>query len=853
MYELAAHGQPMALVQRPKLTLAPQNKATPIVDGNLTEAAWKNAVMTVGFTQKSPLEGEPSAYQTVLRIVYDDEALIFGFECHQPRDTVIARPTRRDREVEGDWVAVSLDSREDGASAFEFKVSAASVQIDGLRFNDTEYDPDWDDFTWEGNARKTDFGWSAELRIPLHALRFTRKPRSTWGFQARRYISRQQETQEWALISRQLAGEVSRYGRLVIDEPLRARRRVFARLTTSLVTDWFDLPEPGVPTWPALRVLGNAGLDLLVRLTENQTLSATLFPDFGQVEADQIEPNLVTRYEISYPEKRPFFSEGTDIFATPMRLFYSRRIGAVPLPPMWDANTTEMLTGYLGPSSIYGALKYLGTLGEHVSVGVLSSLVAPNEVEVAPHSEVPPGINQTPSSRWLPARLLAPMTLYGIERIKLTITKGAFIGLTATQTNRFETTSKYPLVAGALACPSGERANPAGRCTNDSYALALDGGWRKGDYSLSVQGVGTASSGGPSRWLADGTRIAAGDLGAGGYVNFAREGGEHWRWQLIANFASDKLDYNDLGYMVRQNYFEVSSRLEYRTLKPWWRTLETRSRVEYSSRVNLSGINLGQSILLNTWWRLRNFWRLAAEVRYQSAYFDDYEIFRGPALWRPQRLGGNVYVITDPTRRISVAYYLEAQLVGEQGGFVQSDATLAIRPLSWLDMELIPRIVYAFGEVRYIESETTALAQIDSRLLGSLRTQNFDVTGRMTLTFTKRLTLQLYAQLFLNARHYDQYLMEVRPKTSGHRLSLDELSALGRPSLARDSGMGLLNLSAVLRWEYRLGSTIYLVYARTHQSEIDGAGAPVDELSLRPFRQGPAHDSFLAKLSLALE
>src|SRR5262249_39304020 len=144
----------------------------PRIDGKLDDAAWTHAASSDAFTQKRPDEGKPPSERTTIRVLYDDDAVYVGIDCEQLRSRRVARLTRRDREIETDWVSVAFDTRGEGKSAFEFSVTAAGSLLDGIHYNDTEFSRDWDE-NWEGRVATTARGWSAEIRIPLRILRFS--------------------------------------------------------------------------------------------------------------------------------------------------------------------------------------------------------------------------------------------------------------------------------------------------------------------------------------------------------------------------------------------------------------------------------------------------------------------------------------------------------------------------------------------------------------------------------------------------------------------------------------------------------------------------------------------------------
>jgi len=166
----AAAADSSAAERRPHLRATHVDRP-PLLDGVVGAEEWSAVPATDAFTQKFPAEGHPPTEKTLLRVGYDQQALYVAIECEQRLAPVEARLTRRDRQVEADWVAVILDTRRDGRSAFVFNVNAAGVLTDLLRFDDTDISAEWDD-NWEARTARTESGWSAELRIPLRILRF---------------------------------------------------------------------------------------------------------------------------------------------------------------------------------------------------------------------------------------------------------------------------------------------------------------------------------------------------------------------------------------------------------------------------------------------------------------------------------------------------------------------------------------------------------------------------------------------------------------------------------------------------------------------------------------------------------
>ena len=817
----------------------------PTIDGRLDDPAWQDAPAAESFTQKFPDEGHAPSEHTRVRVLYDDDALYIGFECEQQSVPVVARLTRRDRQVEADNVSIAIDTRRDGSSAFSFSVNAAGVLGDSILFNDTDSSPDWDE-NWDARTARTPRGWSAEFRIPLRILRFARLPVQDWGFQARRYISARQETDEWSFIPRTEAGEVSRYGRLDNLVGLPSRRalelRPFVLGRVRIRDAVSDMIASGTDA------TGSAGLDLKWHVTANLTLDAAVNPDFAQVEADQLILNLTT-FETYYPEKRPFFLEGIDTFATPMQVLYTRRIGRASPVPALRTDRVETLVDVPDPATIYSAAKLVGQLGGRFTIGALSALVARNDVQ----AQLMDGSRVT--------RIADPMTSFNVLRLRREVGENAYVGLVATAANRIEPLGEYAIVTGDPTmptyqlCPGGDQTPLAQRCFHDAYVGGLDGRWRSpsGDYVVSAQGVTSVMDHGPTRLIADGTTIGSGDVGAGGLVYAAKEGGRHWVWDAEVEAYNRKLDYNDVGYMQRANLLHTALDIEYRNLLPWRSTLERHLRVELYDRENVDLLNLARGYQINGSIKFANFWTLWSELHYRAPHFDDREVGDGTALERDGLIGWELSVRSDSRRRVSFDWSSQTQVLFD--GFNESaQAGVTFRLHPQLDLDVLPELNYTFGEPRSLGLSATP----GQYLFGKLDAREVGITARATFTFTPRLTLQTYAQLFLVSEHYSEFSQFQAPPGAHPAIRLDQLQPYTMPvGFNPDTEQAAVNLNVVLRWEYMLGSTLFAVYTLSEVPTLllagqDGAppNAPaMPSLDLGAIRRVPQNHAFVLKLS----
>lgn len=786
----------------------------PTVDGRLDEAEWNKAPASSAFTQKFPAESAPPTEATAVRVLYDDRDLYIGVTCEQRAAPVVGRLARRDRAVESDRVEIDLDSRHDRVSAFHFEVNAAGVLVDGVRYDDTELSLEWDE-NWTARTARSGTGWSAEIRIPLRVLRFDPAGQD-WGLQVRRYVSLRREIDEWAFIPRSEAGEVSRYGTV----------GPFARLPTGgglelrpfAVISGSRHGEDG----GSLDATGSVGLDAKWHITQDLTLDAAVLPDFGQVEADQVVLNLES-YELFLPEKRPFFLEGVGPFSTPVTVLYTRRIGAAPDEPALPDG--ESALGAPTPAPIYGAAKLVGRLGQRTTVGALSAVVGETRVD----TETATGAAAE--------RTASPLTTFHVARVQQAMGANADVGLIGAATLRSESAADYPMLGEGILCPGGAVVAAGDRCTHDAAVAGADGRWRSASGAYLVQGQVLASAirGGPPRQLPDGTTLCDGDVSPGASLLLAKQAGTI-RGELEYEGYGRRVDLDDLGYLQRQNLHSFWSVAELYAAEPTSWAHDGRARLEVYRRENLDGLHLASGYQINSSATFRNFWGSFVELHLRPAHYDDREVGDGTALERAGLIGLELEVESDPRRIGTGAAALTLQKLAN-GDRVEGATSFAVHPTPQLDLEISPEVGFTRGEPRFVGP-----ADDGSPTFGEQQALSLGAILRAAFAFTPELTLQAYGQLFTARVSYDRFYQAA----IGDRVvDLDDLAPTTAP--AEDPGFraAAFNASGVLRWEYRLGSTLFLVYSRAQAADRAGGGALDTASALR----APATDVILLKLS----
>jgi Domain of unknown function (DUF5916) len=302
------------------------------VDGALDEDAWAQATRLTGFWQYQPVDGRPAEEQTEVLVWYAPDAIWFGIIARDKVPGAIrATVADRDNLDNDDHVVIDIDTFHDRRRAFTFAVNPLGAQSDGVRSEgagqvsslvpgSTDLNPD---FTWESKGRLTPEGYQVEIRIPFKSLRYPAGESQSWGLNVTRVVQRTGYTDTWTDARRANASFLGQEGAISglhdLKRGVAVEAQPFVTATANgsrdALTDSFDRES----------VEPDAGLNLRLGFT-SYALDATINPDFSQVESDAGQVTINERFALFYPEKRPFFLEGIELFGTPQTLVYTRRI-----------------------------------------------------------------------------------------------------------------------------------------------------------------------------------------------------------------------------------------------------------------------------------------------------------------------------------------------------------------------------------------------------------------------------------------------------------------------------------------------------------------------------------------------
>jgi hypothetical protein len=801
----------------------PAGARAPEVDGRHDDPAWQDAQWTGGFRQKDPNEGAPAQTATEVAFAYDDEALYIAARMTSlGPDDIEAMVSRRDNSGRSERIVFSFDSYNDRRTAYSFGITASGVRFDYYHGTDNEYNRDYSwDPVWDAAVQTDSAGWTAEVRIPFSQLRFNPTDAQVWGLNMNRYIPSRNEDDYWVLVPKNETGWSSRMAPLTGIRGVRPSRRIELTpyaATSSRITGDGDV---GNPFDNGSNIDVRAGGDFKMGLGPNLTLDATVNPDFGQVEADPAEVNL-SAVETAFGERRPFFTEGSQLLqGNGPSYFYSRRIGAAPRgSPGGEYDFVDRPQA----STILGAAKITGRLPSGLSVGGLAALTAR---EYASTFRVDDGVRDRTQ--------IAPATGYGVLRLQQEFGRSAStVGLSATGLRR-DVAAASPL---------------ASLLVRDAYAGGVDWTLRfgSGDYVLggsaglshvagdaaAVSRVQQSSAHYLQRPDQDHVTFDPARTSLTGYMAalfFEKNSGRHWLYSAQVSAESPTFEINDVGRIGTADDIDASVSLRYRENVPTGLFQNYQLAMFGNTGWNFGGIRQYQGLDFEANATFRNFWNGRAGVELFPGQLRD-DLTRGGPLMRESDQWVGSIGLQSP---FSSVVQLEADAVHARRDFdgwaTRISAGVGLRPNGRWQFELAPSLEWAEDARQYVATASGGSeATYGGRyVFGRIERRTIAAQIRFSYAFTPDLTLELYGEPFAASGEYtelgelaaartnelrrygtdgttitpvDDFTYEVTDAANGQTFEIP------RP----DFRVLSFRSNAVLRWEWRPGSTFFLVW-----------------------------------------
>ncbi len=805
----------------------------PVIDGRDDDPVWREAPAITEFQEWRPTEGGPPKLPTEAKIAYDAGNLYVLVSCFDPHpDSIITVLARRDYFTPSDMVWLFLDSYHDRRTGYEFGVNPSGVKLDAQIYNDGNEDFAWD-AVWDVATRRDSLGWTAEFRIPLSQLRYGRQRQHTFGLTIDRDLYRYSQRVSWPLFRQSKAGFVSQFGDVPGFDDLEAPRRLEAApyLVTKNVSEF-------TPTGLGRTQDLALGGDVKYRVASNLTLDATLNPDFGQVEADPAVLNL-SAFETFFREQRPFFVAGRGLFQFDVNcsdvncngegLVYSRRIGRAPeLAGTYNDNISAAFT------RILGAGKLTGRLPGGLTIGALDAV--------------------TQHVTGVGGQTIEPTTNYGVVRLRQDLRGGeTSIGGIVTAVNRDNDAFTSPFLrrSAYVGATDFRHRFPGGKWEiNGSLDLSHVSGSAQAIDSTQRDAVHYYQR--PDAGLGvDGTRTSL--SGDAEELQFSKVSG-NVIGQTSYQRRSPGFEINDLGYLQRADQQSWSTWVGFFDRKRRALTQRFQWNFNWWQYWTTAGLPEERAFNTNTHTTFNNTWSFHTGFTLgQLGETYCYSCARGgPAVRQDPYLAPWAGVIGDDRKAI-VPYFWVNYWRGD-GGRSRSlnlSPELDFKVASRVTASIAPNYTRTSNAVQPLGpvTDTTIVPHVTRYVFAHLEQKQLGVTMRFTYPFTANATLQVYAQPFVSKGTYSN----VRQLSATTPRAADFASRYPADTVAADNPGGFnykqFRSNVVFRWEYRPGSTLFVVWSQGRQNSTGAEGTQgfrgdlSDLFDLRP------DNSFLVKLS----
>lgn len=796
--------------------------AAPSIDGVLDEHCWQQGVWDGGFKQREPLEAAEPSDQTEIKLLYDNDAIYVAIRSFvkdvENRDKQIGR---RD-SFAGDMVGFALDSYYDRRTAFEFDVTGGGSKMDALIHADG-FDMNWN-AVWDVAVGEEENAWIAEFRIPFSQLRFPKNVNNrVWGLHSWRWHRETNEESNWQIIPRDNSGFVYQFGELRGLDDLQPKRQI--EIMPYLSGSLLDRPkETGNPFRDGLEFDFDGGLDAKIGITSNFIVDLTVNPDFGQVEADPSQLNLST-VETFYEEQRPFFLEGESLFEFNMNgdlLFYSRRIGRRP------QHTPESEDGFVdvpAGTRIQGAAKLTGKTKHGLSVGAL----------YASASEEVGTIFEDGEYR---SEIAEPQTQYLVTRVSQELDEGGTaIGGIVTGTFR-ELAEEDPTLLTEKAITGG---------------LDLSHRWWDRTHYINASVVGSHVTGSEEAveelqrsYLHNYIRPDADHLdfdptrdelkGWGGVVAVGKNNGGHWRYGLELDWRSPGLEINDVGFLDVTDRIRQEGFVRYVENEPgrWFKNYNVMlmQRRHYV----FDGTFVKDEFDLHGSFNVNSNWHISQRFGYDTEAYSTRGLRGGPAMYFPGWWSSQTNISSDGSKDFVwwLGIYADGSTEGKSGIF-------SVWPGFSFKRGGRFRFSYSFGysvgdhDWRWVGSEEYSDGRDTAYVLGRLERDTFQSTIRMDFNFTPEISLTYYGNLYLTSGTYSGYKLVTDPLASElndrfYHFAASETVRMEDSRLQLSNSDGIYTLddpdfnyrsfrsNLVFRWEYKPGSTLYVVWSQDREN-----------------------------------
>ncbi len=729
----------------------------PKIDGKLNELQWLDAEPAKDFIQYDPYNAAKPSQPTVVKIMYDDRAIYVGAMMYDSHPDSIYRELgeRDDDDINADFFTVDILPYNDGLNAFEFKVSASGVEIDvkhAANYRDRNWDP-----IWKSAVEINDSGWVAEIEIPYAAIRFPKTEEQIWGINMWRNIRRHREWSTWNYIDNTMDGVFNQSGTLTGIRDIKPPLRLFFIPYVAGYTE--KIPES--ESWAYSY---NYGLDMKLGLSESFTLDMTLIPDFGQVQSDDKVVNL-SPFEIYYQERRPFFTEGTELFERG-GIFYTRRVGGTPegYDDIEDNYSQDSIIENPHEIQLLNATKISGRNKNGTAIGVLNAITSNTHARV---------IDSTGTEQKI---LTDPATNYNMLVIDQSLKNNSYVSLYNTNVYR-------------------GRDNYIANVTGTEFEL------RNKSDMYAVSGLLNVSQ----KYHPD----EENEFGTA----FGLEAGKisgNFRYALSHKTQTDTYDINDMGFNSRNNRFDNELEIEYNIYDPVGIILNMHNEITlnydmlYSPRKFVSFEIESRNRTTFT-----NFFTAGFSWEIRPVESHDYYEPRvdGWMLIRPKRGYVGFFLSPDYRKRFIIDFHSGYWAATEYG---QSGINVSVKPRLRVNdrFSIVLEMEYD-NDRNTIGHPEGAPANNDTIIMGKRDVSIIENILDVKYIFAKNIALTLRARYYWFIIKYNNFF----------KLKEDGYLEASNYSGEHDGMDGVFNIDMVFRWTFAPASELIFVWKNNIQAE----------------------------------
>jgi len=835
---LAAYSQGNITIPKKKY-VTKQLSGSITLDGIPEEEAW-NAVEWGGeFIQWQPNENVPPSQQTNFKILYDERFLYIAYRCHDlAADSIVKRMGRRD-EFPGDWVEINIDSHHDLRTAFSFTLSVSGVRSDETLSDNTRWDPSFNPI-WFAKTHIDDKGWTGEVKIPLSQLRYGNEPEKVWGLQVNRRIFRKEERSSWQYIPLSAGVWASGMGELHGLKNIPMHRQLEIAPYIVAQADKYK-KQPGNPFAKGFDTKLTGGLDGKFAVTNDLILDLTVNPDFGQVEADPSQVRI-DGFQSFFDEKRPFFVESKNIFDYRLTgsiaggdydadlLFYSRRIGSSPHigPSLANNEFAKMPVN----TTILGAAKFSGKTKKGWSIGVLESVT---EREMAT-------VDSLGKRREV---LVEPLTNFFVTRFQKDINSGnSVFGVILTGVNRENGLQNIlPRTANSGGFDFLHYWKNRSWYVRGNVIFSHLTGTKQAMLRTQTSFEHLFQRPNATEVSVDSNRTSL--TGMGGTVRFGKSAGRSGKLGQVFMFEtgvtlrSPGLELNDIGFMLASDEINHFTWAGFYFPRSFGIFRTARLNYNHWARWDYAGKLLFQAFNFNTNAVFKNYWSVGTSLNWATYGVSNNALRGATSIRRLPGIGPNFFVTSDTRKKI----YANLNLSGFYGFHHRMRTndvglSLTLQPLDAMRIILSTNYSYNWRRQDQFVSNV-AFGNITRSIVGEVKQNTLRFTARLSYNITPDLTVQYYGQPFITRPLYQNFAYVKAPLADkfddrffiynpsqisliNGRYYIDE-NADGSSdySFAKpDFNFVQFRSNLVVRWEYKAGSEIYLVWSQGNTPNV---------------------------------